>query len=110
MSRNIGAASRENLSSRFPTRSDTNQAAQPHEMAKCIKFQNKEVKGLHYLCNRNKGTDQLHGNHATDRHFVFLNAKAGFLMMWLISCTLNIGTTILPIESEFKFAHSPFSQ
>ena len=32
------AASRENLSSVFPTRSDTNQAAQPQNIARGLKF------------------------------------------------------------------------
>ena len=34
----ILAASRQNLSLRFPTRSDTNQAVQPHKMARRLKF------------------------------------------------------------------------
>ena len=39
------------------TRSDTNQAVQPLEMARGLKFWIKEVVGLYYLCNysKNKG-------------------------------------------------------
>ena len=45
----------------FLTRSDTNQAVQPLEMARDLKFCIKEVKVLYYPSNENKGADQLHG-------------------------------------------------
>ena len=50
-----------NRSSGFPTRSDTNQAAQPHKMARGLKFCIHEVEGLYYLCSENKGANQLRG-------------------------------------------------
>ena len=49
------------MSSGFPTRSDTNLAVQPQKIARSLKFRIQEVKGLYYLCSKNKGTDQLHG-------------------------------------------------
>ena len=39
---------RENLSSAFPTRSDTNQAERPRKMATGLKFQIQEEEGLYY--------------------------------------------------------------
>ena len=70
-------ASREILSG-FPTRFDTNRAAQPHKMAICVKFKpNLACLGrrgsLHYQCSENKWANQLRGSQ-----------KAGFLMTWLI--------------------------
>ena len=57
-------ASRENLSSGFPTRSNTNWAVQSYKMARGLNVQiNKEEKRLlHYLCSGNKGADRLRGN------------------------------------------------
>ena len=42
----------------FPTRSDTNQAVQPHKMARGLKFRIYEVEGLYYPCSKNKDADQ----------------------------------------------------
>ena len=50
---------KENLSSGFPTRSDTNRAIQPHKMTRGLKFQIKQVDGVYYLCIENKGADLL---------------------------------------------------
>ena len=36
----------------FSTRSNTNQAVQPHKMARSLKFRIQEVEGLYYLCFR----------------------------------------------------------
>ena len=44
---NNPAVSRENLSSRFPTRSDTNRAVQPQNMARGLPFRICEVDGLY---------------------------------------------------------------
>ena len=49
--------SQENLSSGFPTRSQTNWAVQPQKMARSLKI--KEVEGLFYLYSKDKGADQL---------------------------------------------------
>ena len=49
----------ENLSSGFPTRSDTNPAVQPQKMARGLKFWIYEAEGLYYLCSKNKDAYQL---------------------------------------------------
>ena len=74
-----------NLSSGFPTRSDTNQAVQTQKMARGLKFRIKKVKGFHNLCRENKGANCC----AVTAHlicaFVFTYMqKAGFFMMRLI--------------------------
>ena len=58
------APSRENLSSRFPIRSDTNLSVQPQKMVRGVKFRFSEVEGLYHLCSKNKGTDQLCGRNS----------------------------------------------
>ena len=50
---------RENLSSGFLPRPDTNWAAQSKQMTRGLKFQIKKEEGLYYLCSKNKGADQL---------------------------------------------------
>ena len=45
----------------IPTRSDTNRAVQPQKIVRGLKFLIKEVEGLYYQCNKNKGADQLPG-------------------------------------------------
>ena len=62
----LGAALQENLSSRFPARSNTNRAVQPQKMARGMKFQIYEVEALYYLCSENKGAGQLLGFCAAD--------------------------------------------
>ena len=64
-----------NLSSGFPTRSDTNWAVQPQNMARGLKFQIKEVEGLFYLCSENKGADQLHSYREADLRLCFRICK-----------------------------------
>ena len=49
----------ENLSSGFPTRSDTNRVVQRQKMARGLELRIYEAEGLHYLCSENKGADQL---------------------------------------------------
>ena len=61
-------------SSRFLTRSDTNEAVQPQEIASDLKFQI-YVEGLYYLCSKNKGADQLRGYRAADLHLCFRICK-----------------------------------
>ena len=39
----------------------TNQALQPHKIARGLKFRIWKVEGLYYLCRENKGADQLRG-------------------------------------------------
>ena len=45
----------------FQTRSHTNRAARPHNMAIGLKFSFQEEEGLDYPCSENKGADQLRG-------------------------------------------------
>ena len=86
-------ASLENLSSGFPTISDTNWALQPQKIARGLKFQSKEVERLYNLCSENKGADQLWGYHAADLCLKFLHMeKASFLMLGLISDYSDLGT------------------
>ena len=47
--------SRQNLSSGYPTRSDTNRAVQRQKMARELTFRIKIEEGLCYLCSENKG-------------------------------------------------------
>ena len=47
------------LSSGFPPRPHTNQAVQPHNMARGLEFHTYEVEALYYLCSENKGADRL---------------------------------------------------
>ena len=63
-----------NRSLGFPTRSNTNRAARPHNMARGLKFRFHEEEGLDYPCSENKCADQLRG--------CFMQ-YAGFLMTWL---------------------------
>ena len=65
----------ENRSLGFPTRSHTNRAARPHNMARDLEFRFQEVEGLDYPCSENKGADQLRG--------YFRICICGFLMTWL---------------------------
>ena len=66
---------RENLSSGFQTRSDTNRAVQLHQMARGLKVWIKEVEKLYYICSENKGADQLHVTLQLICIFVFAYAK-----------------------------------
>ena len=50
---------RENRSSRFPTRSDTNRPVQSQKNIKIQKFWVSEEEKLYYPCSEKKGTDQL---------------------------------------------------
>ena len=47
----IWAATLENRFSGFPTRSDTNRAVQPQNIARGLKFRIEEEDGLYYLCS-----------------------------------------------------------
>ena len=66
---------RENLSSGFPTRSDTNLAVRPQKMARGLKFRIYVVKGLYYLCSENKDADQLRNYRAADLRLCFRICK-----------------------------------
>ena len=53
------------------TRSDTNQAIQPLEMARGLKFWILEVRVLYYPSSENKGADQLRGYREADLRLRF---------------------------------------
>ena len=57
------------------TRSDTNQAVQPQEMARGWKFCIEEVEVLYYPCSENKGADQLRGYREADLRLCFCICK-----------------------------------
>ena len=67
----IWGASCEDLSLGFLTRFNTNPAVQIQKMARGLKFPIYEVEGLYYLCNVNKGVDQLYGFCAADPRLCF---------------------------------------
>ena len=71
----IVLASRENLSSGFPTKSDTNRAVQTKKMVRGLKFRILKVKRLYFLCSKKKGADQLHSHCAADLRLCFCICK-----------------------------------
>ena len=71
----IWAATSENRSSGFPTRSDTNQAVQPQKMARGLKFCIQEGEGLYYPCSENKDADQFRGDREADLRLCFRICK-----------------------------------
>ena len=56
----------------------SDQAVQPHKMARGLKFRTWEVEELYYLCSENKGADQLRGYAKLICVFVFAYAKCWF--------------------------------
>ena len=76
---------RENPSSGFPTRSDTNRPIQSQKQARSFKFRIYEEEKLHYPCSENKGADQLRSYCEADLRLSFSHVqKSGFLTMRLI--------------------------
>ena len=81
-------SSRENLSSGFPNRFDTDWAKQAQETSRGLKFWIKEADGVSYLCSENKGADQLRGYHTFDLHLCFRISKkqvfslGGFVLVY----------------------------
>ena len=59
----------------FPTLSDTDQAVQLQKMTRGLKFRIYEVEGLYYICNKNKGADQLRGYREADLRLCFCICK-----------------------------------
>ena len=59
----------------FPTWSNTNRVVQLQKMARSLKFRIWKVEGLYYLCNENKGTDQLRGYREADLRLCFRICK-----------------------------------
>ena len=55
----------------FPSRSDTNRAAQSQKQARSLKFQIKVEEELYYPSSENKGADQLRGYREADLRLCF---------------------------------------
>ena len=69
----------------FLTLTDTNQVVQLQNMARGLKFRNKEAEGLYFLYSVNKGADQLRSYREADLHLCFhISKNFGFLMTQLI--------------------------
>ena len=66
---------RENRSSGFPTRSDTNQPVQSQKQARGLKFWLYVEDELYYPNSENKGTDQLHSYCEADLRLCFRIGK-----------------------------------
>ena len=107
---NIRASLLENRLSRFSTWSDTNQAVQPHKIARGLKFRIYEVEGLLYLCSENKGADQLRGYRESDLRLCFRICKkpvfsrcgsygVGLMFSFLLAIT-KIVPTIYVLEQK----------
>ena len=62
---------RENLYSRFPTRSDTNWPVQSQKKVRILKFSILVKEKLCYLSSENKGADQLRGYRKADLRLCF---------------------------------------
>ena len=71
----VWPATSENRSSGFLTRSDTNRAVQPQNMARDLKFQIWKEEGLYYPSGKNKGADQLRGPREADLRLCFRICK-----------------------------------
>ena len=71
----IWAATSENRTSGFPTRSDTNRAWQSLKIARDLKFRIKEVEGLYYPWSENKDADQVRGYREADLRLCFRICK-----------------------------------
>ena len=66
-----GAATRENRSSVFPTRSDTNRTVQLQKQARSLKFWLYVEEELYYPSSENKGADQLRSYCEADLRLCF---------------------------------------
>ena len=65
------AATRENRSSGFPTRSDTNRPVQAQKRARSLKFRISVEEELYYPSSENKGADQLRSYCEADLRLCF---------------------------------------
>ena len=69
---------RENRSSGFPTRSDTNRPVPAQKRARSLKFRISEEEEIYYPCSENKGADQLRGYREADLRLCFRIGKIRF--------------------------------
>ena len=67
-----------------------------------IEFRIKKVKGLYYICCKNKGANQLHSYRAAGLRSYFANAKTGFLIRQLCLFMLFLRLTIGQIMAYFR--------
>ena len=67
----LRAATRENRSSGFPTRSDTNRPVQAQKRARSLKFRIYVEEELYYPSSENKGADQLRSHREADLRLCF---------------------------------------
>ena len=74
----IRAATRENRSSGFPTRSNTNRPVQSQKQARSSKLRILEEEKLYYPCSENKGADQLRSYCEADLRLCFRIGKNPF--------------------------------
>ena len=66
---------RRQINRKTPAWSGTNQAVQLQKIARGLKFRIYVVKGLYYLCSKNKGADQLRGYCEADLRLCFRICK-----------------------------------
>ena len=72
-------------------------------MAIGLKFRIKKKEGMYYLLSEKKGADQLCSYCAADLRLSFLHMqKAGFFMMRLIFCALEVEEMRRQMEEELK--------
>ena len=71
----VWAATSENRSLGFPTRSYTYRAVQPQKMARGLKFRIQKAEELYYLSSENKNADQLRGYREADLRLCFRICK-----------------------------------
>ena len=64
----------------------SDRAVQSQEMVRGLKFCIYVVEGLCYLCNENKGADQLRGYHEADLRLCF---RPSILLVFLCSGSLD---------------------
>ena len=87
----IWASSRENLSSGFATRRDTNRPAQPQKLARVFKFRLQQVEVLNYPgSEQHRRWSDCADVQAYLRLCYSHMSLTGFLMTWLISLLLII--------------------
>ena len=81
----IWAMSRENLSSGFATREDTNRPAQPQKLGRCVKFWIWKLEVLYHLGSKQQRCWSDCADAQADLHLCCWHmAKSSFLMTWLI--------------------------
>ena len=115
----IRAASRENLSSRFPTRSDTNRAVKPQKIGRGLKFLIYEEEGFYHLCSVNKAlisctvTAQLiyafvctyaksRLSHNAAHIYTGVHKSMHFFLLWFYICAFNINHIDLASQCDLK--------